>query len=114
MNTPATPAIDMAAGVAHMSGDAAMFRRVLLRFSESFAGTPMQVRAAVAQGDAEHAQRLVHTLKGAAGTIGAGMLQGAALRLEQSLRSGTNDWSEQLDHVAAELDRVLRQINGLD
>jgi two-component system sensor histidine kinase/response regulator len=107
-----TPAIDVAAGLAHMNGDAAMFRRVLLRFSESFGDTAESVLAALAEGEHEQALRLAHTLKGAAGTIGAGMLQGAALRLEQSLRSGTDDCGEQLLDVAAELGRVLREIDG--
>ncbi|MGZ5200818.1 MAG: Hpt domain-containing protein [Telluria sp.] len=113
MNTPATPAIDMAAGVTRMNGDAAMFRRVLRRFADGFARTPEEILAALAQNDSELALRLAHTLKGAAGTIGAGMLQGAALRLEQSLRSGTDDCGGQLLEVSAELTRVLREIDGL-
>jgi HPt (histidine-containing phosphotransfer) domain-containing protein len=110
MNTPAKPAIDVAAGVARLRGDQAMFDRVLRRFADSFAATPDEVREALARHDGELAVRLAHTLKGAAGTIGAGMLQEAALRLEQSLRSGTDDCDGQLDVMATELQRVLREI----
>jgi HPt (histidine-containing phosphotransfer) domain-containing protein len=110
MSTPATPAIDVAAGVARLNGDADMFGRVLRRFAESFAKTPDDIRAALERHDAEGAVRLAHTLKGAAGTIGAGMLQEAALRLEQSLRSGTDDCGGLLDVVETELQRVLREI----
>ncbi|MGZ5201787.1 MAG: Hpt domain-containing protein [Telluria sp.] len=112
MTTPATPAIDMAAGVARLNGDHEMFGRVLRRFAESFAATPDEVRDALARHDGEQAVRLAHTLKGAAGTIGAGMLQEAALRLEQSLRSGAGDFDGQLDVMAAELQRVLREIGN--
>jgi HPt (histidine-containing phosphotransfer) domain-containing protein len=113
MNSPATPAIDMAAGVACLGGDAAMYARVLHRFAQSFAAMPDGIRAALAQDDAEQAVRLAHTLKGAAGTIGAGLLQAAAWRLEQSLRSGSDDCGGVLDDVAAELQRVLHEIAGL-
>jgi two-component system sensor histidine kinase/response regulator len=112
MTTPATPAIDMAAGVARLNGDHEMFGRVLRRFAESFAATPDDIRAALSQRDGELAVRLAHTLKGAAGTIGAGMLQEAALRLEQSLRSGTDDCGGLLDVMATELQRVLREIGS--
>jgi two-component system, sensor histidine kinase and response regulator len=110
MSIPDTPAIDVAAGVARLNSDAEMFGRVLRRFAESFAETPDEVRAALHRHDDEGAVRLAHTLKGAAGTIGAGMLQEAALRLEQSLRSGTDDCGGLLDVMATELQRVLREI----
>jgi two-component system, sensor histidine kinase and response regulator len=113
MNTPATPALDTAAGVANVGGDASMYARVLRRFGESFAGTPDAILAALAQDQTEQAERLAHTLKGAAGTIGAEMLQGAAWRLEQSLRAGTDDCGGPLGDVAAELLRVLREIDAM-
>jgi HPt (histidine-containing phosphotransfer) domain-containing protein len=102
-------AIDIAAGMERALGDRRMFMRFLDRFCSDFARTPSDIRAALAAGDAELAQRLAHTLKGAAGMIEAKALQQRALALEQALRSGAGACATEMEQMEAELGRVLAE-----
>lgn len=105
--------IDLAAGVVRVTGDRDMFNRVLARFRDAFQDTPAAVRAALREGDMEHAHRLTHTLKGAAGMIEATVLQAAALRLEERLRGASAEWERELEGVDEELGKVLQAIDTL-
>jgi HPt (histidine-containing phosphotransfer) domain-containing protein len=102
-------AIDIAAGMERALGDRRMFMRFLDRFCSDFARTPSDIRAALAAGDAELAQRLAHTLKGAAGMIEAKALQNQALALEQALRPGAGGCATEMELMEAELGRVLAE-----
>jgi HPt (histidine-containing phosphotransfer) domain-containing protein len=110
--TSGKPPLDVAAGVARMMGDASMYRRVLARFRDEYAAFPSALRGALARHDGAGAQRLAHTLKGAAGMIEAGALQAAALGLEQQLQAASGDCAQQLGLVEAELGRVTGAIDA--
>ena len=66
-----------------MDGDSAMYDRVLQHASVFIADWPNSQDRALANGDAELAQRLAHDLKSIAATIGAQPLAHAAQALEQ-------------------------------
>ncbi len=82
---PALPGIDTADGLGRMMGRQDLYLRMLRKFAASNRTVAEQTRAALARGDADSARRLVHTLKGLAGNIGAGALQEAARQLEDGL-----------------------------
>jgi two-component system sensor histidine kinase/response regulator len=90
-------------------GDAALFARVLVRFRKEYRHAADAIRGALAAGDVQLAQRLVHTLKGAAGMIEAVPLRDQALALEQALRQG-GDPVPQLARLERALERVLREL----
>jgi two-component system sensor histidine kinase/response regulator len=106
---PSPPAIDYANGAARLMGDAALFARVLVRFRKEYGHASGAIRGALAAGDAELAQRLVHTLKGAAGMIEAVPLREAALALEQALRQGGAP-GPHLAPLEQALERVLGEL----
>jgi two-component system sensor histidine kinase/response regulator len=106
---PSLPAIDYANGAARLMGDAALFARVLVRFRKEYGHAADAIRGALAAGDVQLAQRLVHTLKGAAGMIEAVPLRAQALALEQALREG-GDPAPQLARLERALERVLREL----
>jgi two-component system sensor histidine kinase/response regulator len=106
---PSPPAIDYANGAARLMGDAALFARVLVRFRKEYRHAAGAIRGALAAGDVQLAQRLVHTLKGAAGMIEAVPLRDQALALEQALRLG-GDPAPQLARLERALERVLREL----
>jgi HPt (histidine-containing phosphotransfer) domain-containing protein len=108
--TAASGPIDLAAGVARMMGDRAMFLRVLARFRDEYATLPETLRAALAAGDIDLALRLAHTLKGACGMIEAPALQAAAVALEEGLRKGAVDYAGELALLETELARVTEAI----
>jgi two-component system sensor histidine kinase/response regulator len=106
---PAPPAIDYTNGAARLMGDAALFARVLVRFRKEYRHAADAIRGALAAGDAQLAQRLAHTLKGAAGMIEAVPLRDDALALEQALRQG-GDPAPHLARLERALARVLREL----
>ena len=79
---PDLPGIDVAASVRRMGGNVALYRMLLDKFrvkEHNFAGT---LREALAEGDHATAERMAHTLRGSAGTLGAKSLQELAAMLE--------------------------------
>lgn len=106
---PSLPAIDYANGAARLMGDAALFARVLVRFRKEYAHAAEAIRGAIAAGDVQLAQRLAHTLKGAAGMIEAVPLRTQALALEQALRQD-GDPAPHLARLERALEQVLREL----
>ena len=97
------PGLDTQAALRTMGGSAAMYRKMLRRFRGEQAGFGTAFGAARAAGDAVTARRIAHTLRGAAGTIGARHVQAAAAALEQACRDGA---------PAAGVERLLAQVEA--
>jgi two-component system sensor histidine kinase/response regulator len=110
---PAPPAIDYTNGAARLMGDAALFTRVLVRFRKEYRHAADAIRGALAAGDAQLAQRLAHTLKGAAGMIEAVPLRDDALALEQALHQG-GDPAPHLARMERALERVLGDLAAVE
>lgn len=105
-------ALDYAAGLERMMGDREMFRRVLARFRGDYRDSVARVRAALDAGDLALAQRLAHTLKGAAAMIEARGLREQAALAEQALRAGRTLEAQIFDSLDAELARVMAQLEA--
>jgi PAS domain S-box-containing protein len=102
------PGIDRAAGLRRVVGNAALYDKLLLDFHRDFATSSDQVRVAIGDGRLAEAERLVHTLKGVAGNIGAVELQRAAQELDSALRTGDLAKAQPpLADVERELARVI-------
>ena len=65
-----------------------MYERLLRQFVEQQASAADRIGEALVRGDAPLAERLAHTLKGLAGTLGAKAVQTAAGVLEKRIRDG--------------------------
>lgn len=85
---PDLPGIDKADGLRRMLNKPALYEKILRDFHARLIDAPQRIRATLANGDFESAERHVHSAKGLAGTIGALDLQDAAKGLEQVLRDG--------------------------
>lgn len=110
---PSIPAIDHANGVARLMGDAALFARVLARFRKEYRNASATIRDAINAGDVQLAQRLAHTIKGAAGMIEALPLHAQAQALEQALRQG-GDPARPLARLERALEHLMRELETLD
>lgn len=106
-------AINYAAGLERVMGDQGMYLRVLTRFRLDYHDKAVRLRAALAAGDLVLAQRLAHTLKGAAAMIEARTLRRLAVEAEQQLRSVAGADAQLLDSLDAELARVIAQAGVL-
>lgn len=112
---PDIPGIDMRAGLARTGGRSQSYRRVLLRFSESFADYAKITQSACASRDIDTLRFRAHSLKGVSGTIGATALYEQAKALE-SLLADEPDWeaiNDKLSIINAELTRVISGIGML-
>ena len=79
--------IDQALGLKRALGKPALYRAQLRKFIAGQASAPEQIAAALTADDWQGAERLAHTLKGSAATIGAGGVAEVAARLEASIGS---------------------------
>ncbi len=79
---PQLPGVDQAIGLRIVQNDRRLYRRLLGMFLQEYTGFETAVAEALHQGDWPLATRLAHTLKGAAGTIGATNVASAAGALE--------------------------------
>jgi CheY-like chemotaxis protein len=87
----ALPGVDAATGLKLFGGKAERYAELLLRLADNHADDVATLRACRAAGDTEQARRLAHTIKGAAGTLGAVRLQARAAELEAAIHAGRTD-----------------------
>jgi PAS domain S-box-containing protein len=78
--------LDAAAGLRRMMGKRALYLQMLKRFVDGQHDAAAQIRTALAGGDWATAERLAHTTKGVAATIGATEVPDHAAALELTLR----------------------------
>jgi signal transduction histidine kinase/CheY-like chemotaxis protein/HAMP domain-containing protein len=81
----AAPVLDTVLGMRLTGGSPRTYRALLERFLDDMADTPWKLEAALSRGDDQQAFRLAHTLKGAAGSLGAHHCHLLSEDLEQAL-----------------------------
>ncbi|WP_320055574.1 response regulator [Desulfuromonas thiophila] len=107
--------IDSATGLRYCNHKPALYRKLVQRFGIAHDGDVQALHQALTQGDHEKAQRLAHTVKSSAATLGANALQQAAATLENALRQQTPPpefelLRQRFDH---ELGQLLQQLAAL-
>jgi HPt (histidine-containing phosphotransfer) domain-containing protein len=80
------PGIDRIAGLRRVAGNETLYHKLLLDFHRDYATSADRIRAAISKNRFTDAERLAHTLKGVAGSIGAIDLQRATEELNSALR----------------------------
>jgi two-component system sensor histidine kinase/response regulator len=105
--------IDVAAGLGRVGGNAALYDRLLDKMGQDFPAAPERIRAALAAGDRAAAEIAAHSVKGAAGNVGADALARAAGELEQALRHGDDVAAQAaLPAFTEAVDRFARAVAG--
>lgn len=105
--------IDVNDGIERLMGNRDLYGRMLRRFRSSYQEGALAIRTALAERDATLAHRLVHTLKGASGMIGAHRLLELASELEEVLRTGAGGEREILASLVTEFDKLLHVLDVL-
>ena len=80
--------IDVKSALKRTGGNRKRYEALLRRFAQQHSGTVDEIRKALSMGDAATAERVAHSLKGAAGTLGATTLSEAAARAETAIKTG--------------------------
>jgi len=100
---PDFTAIDVKKGLSYIDGNTKLYRKLLLDFAHTYKN-PTEKISQLKSHDQAKAQRMIHTLKGLAGNIGAIHLYEQAGKLEKDLSS------DQIDIVAKTLQTVIDEI----
>ena len=117
--TAPAPLVDVEAGVERLMGNRPVYLRALTRFRHDYRSAGAAIGTAIETGNLMLAQRLVHTLKGAAGMIEAPSLHAAALALDTALRApsagaaGMTSLRAPFARLDAELAHVLRELDAM-
>jgi signal transduction histidine kinase/CheY-like chemotaxis protein len=106
--------IDIAAGLKLVGGSTELFRKLLKSFLQTYENTSEKLMGYIRSNQTEDAGRLVHSIKGVSGYIGATMLYRKAVELEELLRQGGEPAGSCLDAFNSELNMVLMSLGELD
>lgn len=102
------PGIDLAIGLQRVGGNSKLFKKLLAEFYIDHNDDITLIRAALEQDDNETAQRLAHTIKGIAATIGASELDAKSEVLELAIKQAEfENISELIDQLAMVLTPIL-------
>ncbi|MBI2309243.1 MAG: PAS domain S-box protein [Rhodocyclales bacterium] len=104
--------LDTEVGLRSVRGRTASYRRLTRLYAESHATDMDTLRRQLAAGETTNAGRTAHSLKGAAGTLGAMLLQRTAGELERTLATGTDPLAataliDRVDYINRTLCRAL-------
>ena len=95
--------VDIAIALDRIGGNLDLYQRMLRLFVSDLGVMPAQLSDHAAQGEAEAAMRLLHTLKGVASTMGASALSSEAALCEKQFTTGPGP---------AEVNATLRQASA--
>ncbi len=103
--------IDTTQAIALLDGNTALYERILHRFKEGFSNTATEL---IQNNTNNESKRLLHTLRGAAGNIGASGLVASITELEHSLHTGLiEDAEAKINDLTLEINEVLNDIDLL-
>ncbi len=112
---PALPPFDIPAALARCSNNAQLLRKLIQAFAREYAHALVKLRSLLQDEQLNEAQRLIHSLKGAAATLEARQLNEAAQNLETALRrQQVEDVSRLLPVLELALEPALQAARGLD
>ncbi len=112
---PNLPGVTVDASVRRIGGNVAFYYSLLDKFRVSERDVVPRIREALASNDTKTAERVAHTLKGIAGTLGAEVLQDLAEQLEHDIRDGSfgnvesllAQTEKEIESLIAKIDRVI-------
>jgi CheY-like chemotaxis protein/HPt (histidine-containing phosphotransfer) domain-containing protein len=109
------PGIDVALALKGLGGNRVLLHKILIAFLHDHSADARHIRQAIGVRDMLLAQRIVHTLKGIAGSIGAKDLQSMAINLEATLKAGATPSAQVLlSQMEDALALVIDSLSGLD
>jgi two-component system, sensor histidine kinase and response regulator len=105
--------LDVADGLGRVAGNKKLYCSLLRQFVEQQVDAVSEIRAGVERQDFAAAERLIHTLKGVSGNLGAKLTSELAAELERSLRSrDVRSLQTGLPRLAVELARTIEAIRN--
>jgi two-component system sensor histidine kinase/response regulator len=109
--------INVVSGLAHVSGNEGLYRNLLLKFRNKALSFEGKFNEFFLSGDSESALRLIHTLKGNAGTLGAESVYKKAQGLEGELKKAPEaeiDIQTKLAELVKQMTPLIDYITSLE
>jgi two-component system sensor histidine kinase/response regulator len=104
---PRVEGLDTADGMRRVGGNKKLYLKLLRQFVEVEHDAPARIRERLSVGDHTTAERIAHTIKGVAGSLGAGAVQVAAADLERAIKEGAPATAALWDHLATTLSPLV-------
>jgi HPt (histidine-containing phosphotransfer) domain-containing protein len=100
--------VDLAVAMRWLGGDRRLLQELVGIFVDDGPRRLDSLRSAMTTSDVDQLEHVAHSLKGAAGILGAADLQSAALALEEAAHDRSPDYGPDLiDRVTRELERAI-------
>jgi len=110
---PTIDGLDMAEGVKRVAGNTSVYRKILRGFAEKNRDMACQIRGMLEKGEKATVERMVHTLKGGSGSIGAKGLYTETIALEKAVQTDDAQGVEScLEFIESHLAGLVEQIQG--
>jgi two-component system, sensor histidine kinase and response regulator len=118
---PDVPGLNTTEGLVRVAGNKKLYLKLLRQFSKTEVDAARRIASALAENDSARAERLAHSVKGAAGNLGASGVQNAAANLEKAIASSApaaeiEVWraslEERLSSLIRGLETVLKEADG--
>jgi HPt (histidine-containing phosphotransfer) domain-containing protein len=98
---PEIAGVNLADGLNRVAGNRRLYRDLLGQFAAKQGDAAAQISTALESGDFKLAERIAHTVKGVAGSIGITEIQSVAQKLEGAIHDGEGKVSELLATFAS-------------
>jgi len=109
---PCIEGIDVQAGLGAVNGNRELYTRLLHNFRDRHQGIVAEIQTALEQDDLNLAQRMAHTMKGVAGTLGAKSLSSISSQLESAIpEQDHQQLTKIVDGFSTEVARVMRALD---
>jgi two-component system sensor histidine kinase/response regulator len=110
---PDVPGLNTKDGLMRVAGNKKLYLKLLRQFSKTEVDAAQRIASALAENDRAVAERLAHSVKGAAGNLGASVVQNAAANLEKAIASSAP--AAEIELLRASLDECVRSlVRGLE
>lgn len=108
---PEIEGLDVEAGLARLGGNRKLYRDLLGRFGKDQANAATEIADALTEDNLKRAERIAHTAKGVAGTLGATTIQHAAQVIEHAIEQrALEQVHAALPAFAADVARLIGEI----
>ncbi|UQZ86621.1 Signal transduction histidine-protein kinase BarA [Paenibacillus konkukensis] len=108
---PRFEGIDVDRALARLSGKPGILLQMIKIFERDYHDFSRKLKQALEDEELEEAQRLIHTLRGAAGNLSAARLYAAAGEVESALKRAAASPDLAAAAAAAEMDRALQELS---
>jgi PAS domain S-box-containing protein len=102
--------MDLQQGLKHIGGNQDLYIKLLRDFLISHAESAKRLDQYLSDNNLKAAQRLAHTIRGTAGTLGATQLEEAAHKIDNSLRGNNSVSAERLNALNQASDELFRSL----